>query len=73
MAQFQYDFENNSELIYRNNRNRHLELVAQTAESLSSGDIIEKTIRSKNSWSLLPVQVSVVFRLGSLYPEQVFV
>lgn len=40
----------------RNNRNRHLELVAQTAESLSSGDIVEKTIRSKNAWSLLPAQ-----------------
>ncbi|PNF30645.1 Replication factor C subunit 1 [Cryptotermes secundus] len=40
----------------RNNRKRHLELVAQTAESLSSGDMVEKTIRSKSAWSLLPAQ-----------------
>jgi hypothetical protein len=71
MFQFQYDFEYNAELIYRNNRNRHLELVAQTAQSLSSGDIVEKTIRSKNAWSLLPAQVSAVFRFSSLYSKQV--
>ncbi|GFG38063.1 hypothetical protein Cfor_02338 [Coptotermes formosanus] len=40
----------------RDNRNRLLELVARTAESISSGDIVEKTIRSKNSWNLLPLQ-----------------
>lgn len=40
----------------RDNRNRQLELVAQTAESISSGNIVEKTIRSKNAWNLLPAQ-----------------
>lgn len=40
----------------RDNRNRLLELVAQTAESISSGDVVEKTIRSKNAWNLLPAQ-----------------
>jgi hypothetical protein len=60
MFQLQYDFVSNAELVYRNNRNRHLELVAQTAQSLSSGDIVEKTIRSKNAWSLLPAQVSAL-------------
>jgi len=40
----------------RDNKNRQLELVAQTAESISSGDIVEKTIRSRNAWNLLPAQ-----------------
>lgn len=71
MFQFQYDFEYNAELIYRNNKKRHLELVAQTAENLSSGDIVEKTIRSKNAWSLLPAQVSAIFRFGSLYSKRI--
>lgn len=30
--------------------------IARAATSISYGDLIEKTIRSKNSWSLLPVQ-----------------
>ncbi|XP_063243328.1 replication factor C subunit 1 [Bacillus rossius redtenbacheri] len=33
-----------------------LECVAEAAESLTIGDVVEKTIRSNNSWSLLPVQ-----------------
>ncbi|PSN56812.1 Replication factor C subunit 1 [Blattella germanica] len=40
----------------KGNRNNQLERIAQTAEILSSGDIVEKAIRSKNSWSLLPMQ-----------------
>lgn len=33
-----------------------LDAVANTAESLSMGDLIEKRIRSNNAWSLLPTQ-----------------
>ena len=54
----QWGCETDAGLSYRDNRNRRLELVAQTAESISSGDIVEKTIRSKNAWNLLPSQVS---------------
>lgn len=50
--------ETNEEMNCRGSRNRHLELVAQTAESLSRGDVVEKSIRSKNAWSLLSTQVS---------------
>jgi hypothetical protein len=60
MFQLQNDYETNVKLIYRDNRNRHLELVALTAESLSAGDLVENSIRSKNAWSLLPAQVSAV-------------
>lgn len=37
-------------------REELLERVAQAAESLSLGDMVEKSIRSNGSWSLLPVQ-----------------
>lgn len=30
--------------------------VALTADSLSLGDLVESRIRSKNAWSMLPVQ-----------------
>ncbi|KAJ9584532.1 hypothetical protein L9F63_021142, partial [Diploptera punctata] len=40
----------------KGNKNKHLELVAKTAESLSLGDLTEKGIRSKNAWNLLPMQ-----------------
>ncbi|XP_021919425.1 replication factor C subunit 1 isoform X2 [Zootermopsis nevadensis] len=51
----------------RGNRKRHLELVAQTAESLSTGDIVEKSIRSRNAWSLLPTQAM----LSSVLPGHI--
>ncbi|XP_026288608.1 replication factor C subunit 1 [Frankliniella occidentalis] len=37
-------------------RTDSLHHIARAAASISYGDLIEKTIRSKNSWSLLPVQ-----------------
>ena len=37
-------------------RNQTLDRVAECAESLALGDIVEKSIRSNNNWSLLPVQ-----------------
>ncbi|KAK7872824.1 hypothetical protein R5R35_006700 [Gryllus longicercus] len=33
-----------------------LECIAATAESISVGDVVEKTIRSRGAWSLLPTQ-----------------
>nr|XP_012147257.1 PREDICTED: replication factor C subunit 1 isoform X2 [Megachile rotundata] len=37
-------------------KNKVLERVAECAESLAIGDIVDKSIRSNNAWSLLPVQ-----------------
>ncbi|KZC12208.1 Replication factor C subunit 1, partial [Dufourea novaeangliae] len=37
-------------------RNKLLEKVAESAESLALGDIVEKSIRSSGAWSLLPMQ-----------------
>ena len=33
-----------------------MELVSKAADSFCTGDLIDGTIRSKNAWSLLPVQ-----------------
>lgn len=35
---------------------RTLDLLSRTAHSMSETDLIDKTIRSQNAWSLLPVQ-----------------
>lgn len=40
----------------KGNINNTLELISKTADSISMGDIIEKTIRTTNSWNMLPVQ-----------------
>ncbi|XP_017758699.1 PREDICTED: replication factor C subunit 1 [Eufriesea mexicana] len=37
-------------------KDKLLERVAESAESLALGDVVEKSIRSNNAWSLLPVQ-----------------
>ncbi|KOC59072.1 Replication factor C subunit 1 [Habropoda laboriosa] len=37
-------------------KNKLLQRIAESAESLALGDIVEKSIRSNNAWSLLPVQ-----------------
>ncbi|CAK9807284.1 Replication factor C subunit 1 [Anthophora plagiata] len=37
-------------------KNKVLERIAESANSLALGDIVEKSIRSNNNWSLLPVQ-----------------
>ncbi|XP_076289848.1 germ line transcription factor 1 isoform X2 [Lasioglossum baleicum] len=37
-------------------KDKLLEKVAKTSESLAMGDIVEKSIRSNGSWSLLPMQ-----------------
>ncbi|XP_053978468.1 replication factor C subunit 1 [Hylaeus volcanicus] len=37
-------------------KNKLLEKVAESAESLALGDIVEKSIRSNGAWSLLPMQ-----------------
>ena len=33
-----------------------MELVSKAADSFCEGDLVSATIRSKNSWNLLPVQ-----------------
>ena len=33
-----------------------MELVSQAADSFCNGDLVDATIRSKNSWNLLPTQ-----------------
>lgn len=38
------------------NRRKTLEQIAKTALSLADGDLIEKTLRSSQAWSLLPTQ-----------------
>lgn len=38
------------------NKTQSLHHIARAAASISYGDLIEKTIRSTNTWSLLPVQ-----------------
>jgi len=37
-------------------RKKHMLLLSNASDSLCDGDLIEATIRSRNSWSLLPVQ-----------------
>ncbi|PRD25218.1 UNVERIFIED_CONTAM: Replication factor C subunit 1 [Trichonephila clavipes] len=38
------------------NKNKHLTLLSETADSICIGDIIDKQIRSGNNWNLLPTQ-----------------
>ncbi|RZF43766.1 hypothetical protein LSTR_LSTR009189 [Laodelphax striatellus] len=38
------------------NKKEKMEAFAKAAESLCNGDLVDKTIRSRNAWSLLPVQ-----------------
>ncbi|XP_042886240.1 replication factor C subunit 1-like isoform X3 [Penaeus japonicus] len=42
--------------IAKGNRRITLEQISKTASSLADGDLVEKAIRSKNAWSLLPTQ-----------------
>ncbi|XP_076241246.1 germ line transcription factor 1 [Calliopsis andreniformis] len=48
--------ENYLLVIPKESRNKLLDKVAKSAESLALGDIVEKSIRSNGAWSLLPVQ-----------------
>ena len=50
-----------------NDKRKHMLLVSKAADSLCQGDLVEATIRSRNSWNLLPVQVSPVFSSFSLF------
>lgn len=40
----------------KGDRQKHLLLVSEAAESISYGDLIERQIRQNGSWSLLPMQ-----------------
>ena len=46
-----------------NDKRKHMLLVSKAADSLCQGDLVEATIRSRNSWNLLPVQVSPTFSM----------
>ncbi|XP_071552942.1 replication factor C subunit 1 [Panulirus ornatus] len=52
--------------IAKGNRRITLEQLAKTASSLADGDLIEKTIRSSNAWSLLPTQAM----FSSVFPGE---
>lgn len=38
------------------NKQKKMEMFAKVADSISRGDLVDKIIRSRNAWSLLPVQ-----------------
>ncbi|XP_078584949.1 replication factor C subunit 1-like [Branchiostoma floridae x Branchiostoma japonicum] len=40
----------------RNNMKKQLSLLSQTADSICDGDLVDKLIRSRQSWGLLPTQ-----------------
>ncbi|XP_070209411.1 replication factor C subunit 1-like isoform X2 [Littorina saxatilis] len=40
----------------KGDRKKHLSLLARTAESICDGDLVDKQVRGKGSWSLLPMQ-----------------
>lgn len=40
------------------NMKAHLVLLSKTADSISDGDLVDRQIRSRQSWSLLPTQVT---------------
>ncbi|XP_060066245.1 replication factor C subunit 1-like [Ylistrum balloti] len=60
----------------RGNAAKHLSLLARTAHSISDGDLVDKAIRSRMAWNLLPTQAmysSVIpgeFMRGS-FPQMV--
>lgn len=51
------------------NKSQVLKRVAQTADSLSMGDLVEKRIRSNMAWSLLPTQAVFSSVLPGEYME----
>ncbi|XP_033105494.1 replication factor C subunit 1-like [Anneissia japonica] len=40
----------------KSDKKKHLDLLSKTADSLCNSDLIDKSIRSRNSWNLLPTQ-----------------
>ena len=44
-------------LLFSGNIKKTLALVSQTADSICDGDLVEKLIRQKGNWSMLPMQV----------------
>jgi hypothetical protein len=47
-------------LLCRGDMKKHLMLLSRAADSICDGDLVDNQIRSKQNWSLLPTQVSVV-------------
>ena len=44
-------------LLCSGNIKKTLALVSQTADSICDGDLVERLIRQKGNWSMLPMQV----------------
>ena len=41
----------------RNKLTRHLSLLSRTADAISDGDHVEKILRGRQNWTLLPTEV----------------
>lgn len=46
-------------MFIRGNLKNHLVLLSKTADSICDGDLVDKQIRSRQTWSLLPTQVTI--------------
>lgn len=46
-------------LLFRGNVGRHLSLLARAADSLCDGDRVDRSIRERQSWNLLPSAVRI--------------
>lgn len=42
---------------YSGDHKSHLVLLSKTADSIADGDLVDRQIRSRQNWSLLPTQV----------------
>lgn len=52
----------------RGNMEKHLVLLSKAADSICDGDLVDRQIRSKQNWSLLPTQVNSTFHFHCLIP-----
>ena len=55
--------------VFRGDIKKHLDLISKAADSLCQSDLVEKTIRSRMAWRLLPTQVNLSMSVFSLYEE----
>lgn len=44
---------------FRGDKAQHLSLLARTADSISQGDLVDRLVRTRGSWNLLPIQVHI--------------
>ena len=59
-----YERSNIFSFLPSSNQRKHLEIISKAADAISDGNLVERLIRSDQSWSLLPLQVS---KLRNLY------